>query len=653
MASQLRRKPNAFNLLHQMNLLRKFNSLKDGEEVWAKACEISEAYVVGKAESQAALHLYNDVSPRIALQHSMAKFLTHESIAAGAWNQNYCSATDTMQAWQETLTNTEQILDMTVDRMSRDWLSLAPKMRKAFTLKDVEYYQRSSAIFLACMSRFESEFPIDFVEKERPRIKRFDLKHGDAELVGMLEGAPPVDLERCGIFRTAIAKFQRQAEDEKVKASEEQLGWPASTKGCQAYQMHMQTCCNFNLTVVERQARFAAVSSLHKTFGFSKSHVFLGVLGPITRARVTELISDVQQRGVIGTKEILLKLIDGLDIPPDSRVFVTDLTPNKFNEWGRAVWELQKACKESGRGHDWRYTCYYDEEWWDKSAEAGPQSRPGEQFQEVKPQLEVLAVDSEKNILLPDSILASLGHCSAKFTKALQVWNEDHSLTMRGNCSESQPPTPTPSRGERSTPRRTRCSPAFTAADQPKNLQKVIEPATVLSEVGIVATDTYELWLLNDTDELIELDACELFGFGMGAYVAKAAGTARSEGDKYIPWILNKDTDVVIQVAESGKSPTCISEMACQAAQRQGLTEMTLVDHSLTQRVQENEPLPFRYDVQVNGRTNVYEHKPLADSVDRLAVRPTLFGLIFAGNFGKLPTTQAQLAWEVLWTQQV
>lgn len=49
-----------------------------------------------------------------------------------------CSATDTMQAWQETLTNTEQILDMTVDRMSRNWLSLAPKMRKAFTLKDVD-----------------------------------------------------------------------------------------------------------------------------------------------------------------------------------------------------------------------------------------------------------------------------------------------------------------------------------------------------------------------------------------------------------------------------------------------------------------------------------------------------------------------------------
>ena len=100
MGSQLRRKPNAFNLLHQMNLLRKFNSLKEGEEarcliqpqgfecqgcghcaaqkrrqVWAKACEISEAYVVGKAESQAALHLYNDVSPKIAAR--LSKLVQH------------------------------------------------------------------------------------------------------------------------------------------------------------------------------------------------------------------------------------------------------------------------------------------------------------------------------------------------------------------------------------------------------------------------------------------------------------------------------------------------------------------------------------------------------------------------------------------------
>ena len=32
----------------------------------------------------------------------------------------------------------------------------------------------------------------------------------------------------------------------------------------------------------------------------------------------------------------------------------------RFNELGRAVWELQRAFKQSGRGYDWRFTSYYD-----------------------------------------------------------------------------------------------------------------------------------------------------------------------------------------------------------------------------------------------------------------------------------------------------
>ena len=85
------------------------------------------------------------------------------------------------------------------------------------------------------MEKLESEYPAEFVDKERNRIKRsfpfcikslsgfyvqhindslfprFDLKHGDSELVAMLEGAPPLDLQKCGIFRTSVAKYQKQA----------------------------------------------------------------------------------------------------------------------------------------------------------------------------------------------------------------------------------------------------------------------------------------------------------------------------------------------------------------------------------------------------------------------------------------------------------
>ena len=58
---------------------------------------------------------------------------------------------------------------------------------------------------------FGYSFMSIFLDLTPIQLLRFDLKHGDAELVAMLEGAPPVDLERCGIFRTAMAKFQKQA----------------------------------------------------------------------------------------------------------------------------------------------------------------------------------------------------------------------------------------------------------------------------------------------------------------------------------------------------------------------------------------------------------------------------------------------------------
>ena len=65
-------------------------------------------------------------------------------------------------------------------------------------------------------------------------------------------------------------------------------------------------------------------------------------------------------------------------------------------------------------------------------------------------------------------------------------------------------------------------------------------------------------------------------------------GVARGEKDMYIPWILKGDTDTLVHVTESGKSATCMSDLTCYAAQHQGLTEMTLVDHSLTQRMKDS-----------------------------------------------------------------
>ena len=70
----------------------------------------------------------------------MGKMLTHESIAQGCWNRSYCSANQLQSAWETALTNTPQILDLAIERMTKDYSSLNPKMRKAYGAKDIDTF---------------------------------------------------------------------------------------------------------------------------------------------------------------------------------------------------------------------------------------------------------------------------------------------------------------------------------------------------------------------------------------------------------------------------------------------------------------------------------------------------------------------------------
>ena len=49
----------------------------------------------------------------------------------------------------------------------------------------------------------------------------------------------------------------------------------------------------------------------------------------------------MQQRGVPGVVTILKQCLQGVSIPEGAEVHVFDLTPNRFAEWSRAVWDRQ------------------------------------------------------------------------------------------------------------------------------------------------------------------------------------------------------------------------------------------------------------------------------------------------------------------------
>ena len=68
----------------------------------------------------------------------MQKFLAHEPLAAGLFNNEHCTASGTQTAWAGVLTNNIEVLRVVCQRLEQDYKALRPAMRKPYTAKDVE-----------------------------------------------------------------------------------------------------------------------------------------------------------------------------------------------------------------------------------------------------------------------------------------------------------------------------------------------------------------------------------------------------------------------------------------------------------------------------------------------------------------------------------
>ena len=138
---------------------------------WSSANELVQAYSIGRSEAAAALNLLNSVAPDVCdelsslvkhlvsacsefncslqpflwpiphtcflRQHSMQKFLTHESIAAGVFNTGTCCATSAQSEWGDVLTVNRVNLSWLIQRMSNDFASQHSKLRKPWSSKEL------------------------------------------------------------------------------------------------------------------------------------------------------------------------------------------------------------------------------------------------------------------------------------------------------------------------------------------------------------------------------------------------------------------------------------------------------------------------------------------------------------------------------------
>ena len=75
--------------------------------------------------------------------------------------------------------------------------------------------------------------------------------------------------------------------------------------------------------------------------------------------------------------------------------------------------------------------------------------------------------------------------------------------------------------------------------------------------------------------------------FLMRLYSLALWGVARGESKDAIPFILERDSDLICLTSSEGKRLACLSDLACSIAQKHGITELTVTDHALTPLVQE------------------------------------------------------------------
>ncbi|CAK9032428.1 unnamed protein product [Durusdinium trenchii] len=406
-----------------------------------------------------------------------------------------------------------------------------------------------------------------------------------------------------------------------------------------------------------------AASPIHKNWAFAPSAALLGSLGPISRSRVCDLVNNdpdrplpaplrVQQRGIQGCQEIIKGILDGVASDgANKKIFVVDMLPNRFNEWGRSIAELQKEQLRTNQGHEYFFTAYYCDE-------------------ESK-ELQSLGSEIAGGFMIPSAVVDAFKNASDTsnlnaLKEKVNTFNKKYEGALEVRPSQSEPET-TSTPAEASA--RTLCTPSFKDGDRPIDIEQTRMPSEVLSieqfesriellakgaatcdpKIQVCVTRGHEIWLQNTTDTDREVKAGELFGLGLANATETPIGLARSVAAKAIPWIVDDDLQILVMCGSNGKRPMSLADLVCHVTRTSGVTSLNLVEHEMTQKPEENGTAPvFRYNAKPKPKVSTVEPSDPPTNTDFMAMRSTWLGSVLKNNFTKLPkSNMASTLWEV------
>eukprot|EP00438_Fugacium_kawagutii_P010637 Skav234435 [mRNA] locus=scaffold3409:116777:120527:- [translate_table: standard] len=174
--------------------------------------------------------------------------------------------------------------------------------------------------------------------------------------------------------------------------------------------------------------------------------------------------------------------------------------------------------------------------------------------------------------------------------------------------------------------------------------------AMSMPKVKIYITKDYKMFVANLDGEDLALSSCELFGYGLGSWSVQLAGpvsdcVARMSTKQSFPWHLGGDADAIVAVDGNQKKVLTLAEMICETAQKHGLMEFACHDYNLVQQTKafvcgsqaDGSAENWRYVVSSKTKLSVYTPKPLPADVDKLNVRGSMLGAVFADAYDKIP----------------
>ena len=88
--------------------------------------------------------------------HTQPKFINHEALADNLLNLGQCTATGFLLPWKQYLTNTNEILELVLMRMEKDWLSTGVKQRRPWNSKDLEPWSQLHTMYFYLYRQWSS-----------------------------------------------------------------------------------------------------------------------------------------------------------------------------------------------------------------------------------------------------------------------------------------------------------------------------------------------------------------------------------------------------------------------------------------------------------------------------------------------------------------